>query len=283
MACEKEIAINFVVAHSYEARPIIDYYQLSKDSQHHGFSLFRNKQIRLIISGQGKVNAAAATAYLGSLQAYSKASCLWVNIGTAGHCSHDIASLWRINKITDQQSGRSIYPVLLVNQKRYQKGDVPERSQKAIKAESLMSVDLPASGYSQRCLYDMEAFGFFQMATRFESLESIVSFKVVSDNLENPIAALDKTSVANLILPHVTYIDQYLCVLNDIVNINKNSQDIEIKDIKLTHSQNKIVNELIDSLTIHGVNYHSAVTKCSTAKQLIAALTARLKSVQLLL
>ena len=106
MGCSKEIDINFVVAHSHEARPIIDYYRLIKDKQHTGFNVFKNNQTRLIISGQGKINAAAATAYLGGMRALNVSPGMWVNVGVAGHPDYSLGSLWRANKITDEFSGR---------------------------------------------------------------------------------------------------------------------------------------------------------------------------------
>ena len=289
MGCEKELALNFVIAHSYEARPIIDYYQLSKDRQHSGYNVFTNNQVRLIVSGQGKLNAAAATAYMGGLQATGESSFLWVNIGTAGHRDYSIASLWRANKVTDEQSGRSTYPVLLANKKSSQKRIPVDNDLEfltaplgVIKGAALMTVESPTANYAQPCLYDMEASGFFQTATRFESLESIVSFKVVSDNLDNPFSEVDKTSTADLIRPNIATIDKYLRGLNELINFKKEKQVIEINDIKLTFAQSEIVNELIGSLTIHGVSYHSAITQCKNPKQLIAELTKILKSVELL-
>ena len=277
MGCDKETCLNFVVGHSHEARPLIDYYRLRKDKQHTGFNVFTNNQTRLIISGQGKIYAAAATAYLGGVCALTAFSGLWVNVGVAGHPDHSLGSLWRANKVTDEFSGRSFYPVALHRLKKN-----PVHVHEHIKGCGLMTVDLPASTYSQGCLYDMEASGFFQTAIRFATLESIVSFKVVSDNIQNPLAAIDKRAMANLIYPHIGAIDQYLQDIYLLTNINKDRQQIDIKHIKLTFSQKEIINELIASLDIHGSNYRSELRQAKDARQLIDLLKDKLKRVELL-
>ena len=52
--------INFVVALSPEAQPLIRYYKLKRDRQITAFELYRNDNIQLIISGIGKYNTAIA-------------------------------------------------------------------------------------------------------------------------------------------------------------------------------------------------------------------------------
>ena len=273
MGCNQEPGINFVVAHSHEARPIIDYYQLAKDMRHTGFNLYKNQQTRLIISGQGRMNAAAATAYLGGTCALNAVSGLWVNVGVAGHADYSIGSLWRANKITDEFSGRSNYPLAL---------NGTNRNHRQIDGCALMTVDLPTSSYAQRCLYDMEAAGFFQTALRFATVETIASFKVVSDNIENPPGEIDKRSMANLVNSQIGVIAEYLHRLKDIININKKKQIIDIKRIKLTYSQQQIVNDLITCLDIHKSDYTGIVSQSKDARQLIDSLSDKLKRIELL-
>ena len=272
MGSKKEIDINFVVAHSAEARPLIDYYKLVKNNQHPGFNLYENNQTRLIVSGEGKLNAAAATAYLAGVYRLKAASGLWVNIGVAGHPNHTIGSLWRVNKITDENSARSIYPVALQGSRR---------SGVYIAGCALMTVALPTSTYSRQCLYDMEAVGFYQTALRFTTLEFILSFKVVSDNLKYPASEMDKTATIDLLQSQMAEVDQYLQSLKFLVYIKKCEQLIDINNIKLTYAQKEILAELITSLKIHGLNYADLISQAKDARQLIESLRQKLKSVEL--
>lgn len=273
MGCRKKLAINFVVAHGHEARPFIDYYGLQKDRQHTGYTVFENNQIRLILSGQGRINAAAATAYLGGISSKDAGPILWVNAGIAGHPNHRVGSLWRVNKITDEYSGRSIYPVRLRHANRNHT-DIP--------GCGLITVAAPASKYAECALVDMEAAGFFQTAVRFATLETIASFKVVSDNLQQPLSEINRAQVADMITAQVSTIDTYLHDTNLLINFKELQQTIEINDIRLTFSQKKIINELIVSLRVHGSDYSAILSECKDAGQLINSLRAKLKSVELL-
>ena len=273
MGCKKETTLNFVIAHSQEARPLIDYYRLNKNNRHNGFNVFENENVRLVVSGQGKLNAAAATAYLAGIYASRASSGIWANVGVAGHRDHSIGSLWRANKVTEAISDRSIYPVLLQNSRQ---------SSTQINGCVLKTVATPESDYLGDCLYDMEAAGFFQTAVRFATLEAIACFKVVSDNLAHPHTQAGKKSTAILLQPHLSRIDKYLKGLKPLIHFNKRSQVIDIKHIKLTRSQQEIVTELITGLRVHGLEYQSAVSQSDNARQLITALTDKLKSVELL-
>lgn len=272
MGCSKEIALNFVIAHSHEARPVIDYFQLSKQTDHSGFNVFEKDRVRLIVSGQGALNAASAAAYLAGISGLKASTRIWVNIGTAGHREHEIGSLWRVNKVTDDYSGKSRYPVALQNSRQ---------PSVYIRGCAVVSVAAPVVEYQGDSLYDMEAAGFFQAASRFATLESIVSFKVVSDNLDQPYWSMDKKQMAGLLEPHIPRIDLNLRDLNSIINIKKNTQPIDKIDIKMTYSQKEMVTGLITSLSIHGLDYQHEIGRSKNAGQLISALSEKLKGVDL--
>ena len=69
----------FVVALRAEARPLIDRYRL-EPADDGAFRCFHGSGRSLVISGVGKVAAAAATACL-----HEKPLDVWVNVGIAGH------------------------------------------------------------------------------------------------------------------------------------------------------------------------------------------------------
>ena len=79
----KHFIMNFIVALQAEARPLIDKFKLQKSTKFKTFRIFHNTKHRLIVSGIGQVQAAAATGFLLGLLK-DKAEAL-LNVGLAGH------------------------------------------------------------------------------------------------------------------------------------------------------------------------------------------------------
>lgn len=267
---------NFIVAHSLEARPIIDFYGLSKKPDVQGFDVFEKDQVLLVVSGQGKVNSAAAVGYCAGLTAKGNDPALWVNVGIAGHKHHPIGNLYRANKITDSLSLKSYFPVSLLRTSK-------------INGIALMTVDEQENQYQQGCLYDMEASAYFSTACRITSVEFINSFKIVSDNEDNPLENFKAKDAAIMIESQIGSINEYLNELENKLsnNINKISQNIEFKqkiknEYHFTHSQLEQVESLVNSLSIHGVKLDDDHDKPSTSKELIMLLNDRLAQIQLM-
>lgn len=159
--------INLCVALPAEARPLIHYFRLNHEQAHAAFPLYRNEHMALVVSGPGKVAAAAATAWLAGLAGAGRPAA-WLNIGIAGHATHAIGTGLMVNRITDYASKRSWYP--------------PQVHDLDLPASSLLCVDTPESDYSGDTLYEMEAGGFYPAACRFTTGELVQCFKIVSDN-----------------------------------------------------------------------------------------------------
>lgn len=154
-----------VVALPCEARPLAEYYRL-RARPCRGFPVYANDRTALIVSGVGKVAAAAAVAclqmQLGGAQAHS-----WLNCGVAGHPTRAIGEGLLAHKITDGANRRSWYPPLL---------DAPPCA-----TDELITVDRPERSFEDGCAYDMEAAGFYPTACRFSTGELVQCYKVVSD------------------------------------------------------------------------------------------------------
>ena len=182
--------MHFVVALLAEARPLIDRYSLRGCAEHRAFSVFSDadSDIRLIVSGIGKVRAAAATAYLHVVSGANSRSG-WLNVGIAGHASLPLGSMVRTHRITDAASGRSWYPSQTI--------------QAPCVGAELICVDRIENCYHSAAAYDMESAGFYPIATRFSSAELVHCCKVVSDNLESPVDVLCHDDVESLIAPRV--------------------------------------------------------------------------------
>ena len=94
----------------------------------------------------------------------------------AGHKSHSIGTLILADKIIDTSSEQCWYPAHSIKH--------------TIQTAELHSVDQPETNYKNAVLYDMEASGFYSIASKCTTRELAQCFKVVSDNTESPINKL---------------------------------------------------------------------------------------------
>jgi hypothetical protein len=178
--------VNIIVAHGLEAKALVRMLELER---HHVSSEFveysNSNRLHLLVSGIGKEAITAAVTYLGEQQASDSGEIrAWLNIGIAGHRDASLGNAWLGNKITDQSSGASAYPPQLIE---------------GIEVGSVVTVDEPENSYPLDAAYEMEASAFYAEATKYSTAELVQVFKVISDNLENPISEIDIRSVPGLI------------------------------------------------------------------------------------
>ena len=190
----------WVAALHCESKPVIDFFRLKKSHDHHAFDIYQKDNMCCIVSGIGKLNAAAATAWVAALHQQSR-SIAWINIGTAGSESDAIGSAWSINKITDMESGHCYYPVPLINSQ--------------LPTKHCQTHNLVDNQYQSQALSDMEASAFFSTATRFSSAELVHSIKVVSDNSETPCSR-NKNEMSQLIQQNIPAISEFSQGLNQL-------------------------------------------------------------------
>ena len=170
-----------VVALAAEARPLLAFHRLQGVSDH-PYRICAGEQTHLIVSGVGKIAAAAATAYLRALIGDTPAA--WLNIGIAGHGSQAVGTPLLAHKIVDAASGKPFYPTFT--------------APPPCRTTLLHTVDRaqPATG---DVAYDMEASGFCEAAQRFATSERIHCLKVVSDNPQSSYQILNAEKVEALI------------------------------------------------------------------------------------
>jgi len=159
--------IHLVIALPAEARPLVQHFGLGGRQAGEPFPLYRNDTMKLVVSGPGKVNAAAASMWLQTVDNDSTHSA-WLNIGIAGHATLATGTGVVAHRITDSSSGKSWYP--------------PRLPDKAVPGSCLQTVERPEQHYRDNTLYDMEAAGFYPAACRNSTAELVQCFKVVSDN-----------------------------------------------------------------------------------------------------
>ena len=193
--------INLVVALPAEARPLINHYRLIHKQTHAAFPLYSNDSMALVVSGPGKVAAAAATAWLAGLAGESRRAA-WLNIGIAGHATHAIGTGLLVNRITDRASNRSWYP--------------PQVHDLDIPANRLLCTDAPENDYGDDALYEMEASGFYPAACRFSSGELVQCFKIVSDNRQQSSTHINAKLCTQLLSGQLQQIDRVVGALQQL-------------------------------------------------------------------
>ncbi len=158
--------IYIITALKAEAAHFIEMYklQLSKDCH---FKLYENDAIKLIISGVGKIHAAAATTYL--LQKFPSQNQKLFNIGTCTSTNKDImiGSLHSIRKVIDLATNHSYH---IANE-----------------GEAITCVDIPLSSNKgiKTPLADMESVGVYLAGKHFT--KEIKILKIVSDHSDATI------------------------------------------------------------------------------------------------
>ena len=189
--------IHILTALRCEAIPLIDAFRLQHQQDCRPFSLYLNDSIRLIISGTGKLAAAAATAYLAS-RFTRDTHASWLNIGIAGHPDLDTGMIRLTDRIIDHSSGQNWYPGLV---------------SLATPACTLLTVDSAQNGFITDACHDMEGSGFFAAARHFTTCDNIQCLKIISDNRSRHHSKITPSFAGQLIAEQLDEIRQVVDVL----------------------------------------------------------------------
>ncbi|BBM83656.1 hypothetical protein [Candidatus Uabimicrobium amorphum] len=192
--------ILFVVALQSEATTLIKFYKLKLYSET-PFKIYRNEDTWLIVSGIGRINCAAATAYL-QCTAQNEQYQLWINVGIAGHKDLELGQAIVAHKIVDANTQKKWYPPILVN--------LP------VQTATVITVDVPETNYPTASAYEMEASSFYEIATKFATSEFVHCFKVISDNEEQHIQNITRQKVQQLIEQNMPHIDNICSQLQQV-------------------------------------------------------------------
>ena len=128
-----------------EAQYLIQYFELKKDAKVTHFQMFSNekKDIRVVITGVGKINMVVAIAELSALYP-PKAEDIIVNYGSCAVKNCAVGSIFMCNKIVEELTARTFYPDML-----YQH-PFAEACLHTVEKEKLENL-------ADDCIYDMEA------------------------------------------------------------------------------------------------------------------------------
>lgn len=190
--------INLVVSLPAEARPLVNYLGLAPTFTHGPFRCYNAENISLIVSGVGKLNVAAAVAYLHAMVG-GKSSHGWLNVGIAGHRSLKIGDGYLASSVRDAKTSKEWRPKRLLDSK--------------LQEIDLVSLEQPTETYEGDVAYDMEASAVFEIATRCTAEGMIQCFKIISDNLSNGPNRVSATQVEQLVNQRMVDIEHLLSIL----------------------------------------------------------------------
>lgn len=188
--------IYIITALDAEAKPLCDYYRLKRDLSL-PFTLYRNEQMVLLVSGMGKTNALMAVSALLGWRVPGSGD-IMINIGICGAPSaYTIGEGLLIHQIRDGE--RRYYPDILYTH--------------PLCESSLVSVDEPqAMPYEYPV--DMESSAVFQAASRFFKLHQMAFMKIVSDHFTPE--KVTKEGAMDLIRSHTDTLDGVIQALQSV-------------------------------------------------------------------
>ena len=164
-----------VTALYIEAKPLISLFNLKKDNTYTKFQVFSNENIKLIISGTGKIKSATALTYLISNKDIKDNDYI-INIGfiASSNNNSQLGDIVYISKIQNAYSDTTFYPEMIYKH-NFLEG-------------SLTTFDKIIENKIENIEYiDMEAYGFFQTASIFFKKDKIMVLKIVSDILKDKV------------------------------------------------------------------------------------------------
>ena len=193
------MTLHVVTALMPEARPLVKHFAL-KGQDGGPFRRFSGDGVELVVSGIGKVAAAAATAHLAA-EAGSEPGTIWLNVGVVGHCSRPVGQALLAGRVLDVGSGEGFYPPLLF--------------EPPVPVDTVRTVDRPELDFPDDHAYDMEASGFVATALRFASAEVVHCLKVVSDGPGDG-ARLRRQEIEALVASLLPTVDTLLTALEPL-------------------------------------------------------------------
>ncbi len=183
-----------------EAKPLIDYYRLQKNSdQSLPHRLYQREDIYCIVSGIGLQNMQQAMQFAQD-EIKPSAQAHWINLGIAGH--RDLA-LGTLLQITECTSANQPLPIKLT-----------KRNFSGIDSAPIISVSNQTIDYPQQHLVDMEAWTFAQHCQTHNISDRCHCLKVISDNA-NHTPNRDKARISRLIDKNISDISDFAAHLED--------------------------------------------------------------------
>lgn len=240
-----------------EAKNIIDHYGLKKEKSPEmvRFDVFANESIRLVITGIGEINAAAAVSNIGGAYGISPDDEI-LNVGCGAGFSSDICmgSIFLGNKLTEQMTGRTFYPDMLM------KANFRECE--------IVTVARVLNEVCDSVVYDMEAAAVYQAAAFFVGPHRMHFIKLVSDAGER----IDQSKITELFALQEDkicgYIDRLLSACADKAPMDDTqsswNMDRLICDMRCSKVMGDQLAQLIKYCRLSGIDYKAVLDEYYT-------------------
>ena len=240
-----------------EAKNIIDHYGLKKEKSPEmvRFDVFANESIRLVITGVGEINAAAAVSNIGGAYGISPDDEI-LNVGCGAGFSSDICmgSIFLGNKLTEQMTGRTFYPDMLM------KANFRECE--------IVTVGRVLNEGCDSVVYDMEAAAVYQAAAFFVGPHRMHFIKLVSDAGER----IDQSKITELFALQEDkicgYIDRLLSACADKAPMDDTqsswNMDRLICDMRCSKVMGDQLAQLIKYCRLSGIDYKAVLDEYYT-------------------
>lgn len=232
--------ITFVTAIYEEARPFIELLGLKKRADEHMYQHFVSDGYEVVIVGEGHVSSLRNCSRHFALHEPS-ADSIVINVGICGSSFGNIGDIYLINKITDENTGRTYYPDLIY------KHDFPQHS--------ITTVIYPKS--SGEGLFDMEASALYEAFVPYFTLERMFFIKIVSDVFDGVDVLDKKLDPYARIMEHAKHIISFA----DSIHCHKKNismNDIQIDPIKekfcLTESMSNQLKRVLFYRKLNGID-----------------------------
>lgn len=240
-----------------EAKNIIDHYGLKKEKSPETvrFDVFANDSIRLVITGVGEINAAAAVSNIGGAYGISLDDEI-LNVGCGAGFGNEtcLGSIFLGNKLTEQMTGRTFYPDMLM------KTNLMECE--------IVTVTRVLNEGRDSVVYDMEAAAVYQAAALFVGPHRMHFIKLVSDAGER----IDQSKITELFALQEEkiygYIDMLLSVGGNKASIDdtKSAWNIDrlTSDMRCSKVMGDQLAQLIKYCRLSGIDYKAVLDEYYT-------------------
>lgn len=245
-----------------ECSGLIKHYNLKKrqTDKYYRFDVFENENqpVRIILTGQGSVMAAAAVSGAASFFGI-KAEDAIINVGTCAG-DYEPGQVFICNKITEEATGRTFYPDMIL------RSSLPERELVTAPVVIRKSIHEYANKDSHNMvLYDMEAAAIYQAANLYVGPHRMGFVKVVSDNgdIEGLTPDFIKGLMAEAVDEIASYVDRFVADTHDMCRAEESTQFTNqlCKDLHCSKVMENQVRQLIKYLSLEGTDYMTYINK----------------------
>ena len=245
-----------------ECSGLIKHYNLKKrqTDKYYRFDVFENENqpVRIILTGQGSVMAAAAVSGAASFFGI-KAEDAIINVGTCAG-DYEPGQVFICNKITEEATGRTFYPDMIL------RSSLPERELVTAPVVIRKSIHEYVNKDSyDMVLYDMEAAAIYQAANLYVGPHRMGFVKVVSDNgdIEGLTPDFIKGLMAEAVDEIASYVDMFVADTHDMCRAEESTQFTNqlCKDLHCSKVMENQVRQLIKYLSLEGTDYMTYINK----------------------